>query len=142
MSDTDFFAEVANGFKFEISKYPTNESYRRGAQYAQLYAIGCFDDALVIIVEVLPKTYPEMIFGLVRYRWQLTPFLVGDGPYEIGQNVAQQNILEPGISLVPIRELNADYIHWNRSDRGISDRVPHRPEEIQGFRWPRGFVEL
>lgn len=142
MNRDDFFAEVANGFRATIEKRPTNSNHHTGAEYSKVYIIGYFDEVIIIIIEVLPKAFPGVVFGLVRHKSQLKPFLVGDGPYEIGQNVAEQNILEPGFSLVPIRELNSDYIHWNRSDRAVRDLVPHRPDEIQNFRWPKGFIEL
>lgn len=142
MNSGVFFAEVANGFRTAIEKSPTNSNHHTGDEYAKVYIIGHFDEVIIIIIEVLPKSFPGVIFGLVRHKSQLNPFLVGDGPYEIGQNVAEQNILEPGFSLVPIRELNSDYIHWNRSDRAVRDLVPHRPDEIQNFRWPKGFIAL
>ncbi|MDX2358368.1 hypothetical protein [Dietzia sp. PP-33] len=137
MSDTEFFADVADGFR------ATAERPRiAGAEASEVLLMGHFDDVLVILLELRPTSYPGIVFGLARYKSQLRPMTENEGPWEIGRNLAEANVWERGISFVHIRELNADFIHWNRSDRGVRDRVPHRPEEIQGFRWPKEFERL
>lgn len=137
MNETEFFAEVADGFR------ATAEQPRiAGAEAADMLLVGHFEDVLIVLLELLPNSYPGVVFGLARHKSQLRPITVNEGPWETGRNLAEASVWERGISFVPIRELNADFIHWNKSDRAVRDQVPHRPEEIQDFRWPRGFMQL